>query len=197
LSLIYVFTVYIFISHSQLDDKIKNFFSNAIVRTSGLNATLMEFEDLEGFYAGDEISNIIWHEATECVVVLLERNISNFPYTHNWVNFEVGVASGWWKPVWVFEEYGRNIHFPISFVTDYCRYRLNDSKFLRYIGEILVFSLAYLMTYGVPVVRNEKLCPNCSSKFNYWNDDKIRYCPVCRQPLNYRGRKVNLRLSNI
>jgi hypothetical protein len=189
--------VYVFISHSQLDDEIKYFFSNAIVRIHGLNATLMEFENLEGFYAGDEISNEIWDETTGCIAVLLGRNISNFPYTHNWVNFEVGVASGCGKPVWVFEEHDYDVNFPIPFVTDYCRYYLNDSEFLRYIGGILEYSLAHLMTNGVPVVRNEKVCPNCSARFNYWNDDEIEYCPVCRQPFDSRGRRVNLRLSNI
>ncbi|MDE1767498.1 MAG: hypothetical protein KGI27_14680, partial [Thaumarchaeota archaeon] len=102
-----------------------------IARTK-LQASFMELEDLEGEYAGSRISDIIRsnvQEDTNAVLVLLGKNLENPPsatpqYTHNWVNFEVGVAAGCKKPVWVFEDYDEFINFPIPYVTDYCRYNL-------------------------------------------------------------------------
>jgi hypothetical protein len=92
------------------------FFSNAL-RAVGLQGILMEYEDLRGIYAGVRISNIVRDRNVVCLIVLLGDNVessSRSPvHTHNWVNFEVGVAAGYGKAVWVFEEYCYDRHFPI------------------------------------------------------------------------------------
>lgn len=151
----------------------------------------MEFENLEGMYAGVEISNKIRDPNTASLVVLLGENIESAPgdpvYTHNWVNFEVGVAAGYGKPVWVFEEYGHNIHFPIPYVTDYCRYELDNNEFLRYIGDILI---------GMQPTSRIR-CLFCHAEYNYWNSEPIEHCPVCRQPSTRQRNKIDLRLSNV
>lgn len=191
--------VFVFISHSRYDEQIKNFFSHAIARTNGLNGTFMEFENLEGAYAGVEISNKIRHPNTACLIVLLGENIESAPgdpvYTHNWVNFEVGVAAGYGKPVWVFEEYRDDIHFPIPYVTDYCQYQIGNNDFLRYIGNTLIGSMLSPPHRRTPQVRIH--CHFCHAEYNYWNDVPIERCPVCRQPTTQRRNKIDLRLSNV
>jgi hypothetical protein len=88
------------------------------------------------------------------------------------VAFEVGVAAGCQKPVWVFEEFGYNIISPIQFVTNYCRYQMDyNNEFLRYIRNILV---------GKGPHPNQIGCPNCYASYRYWNREAIEYCPICR-----------------
>jgi hypothetical protein len=115
-----VVTGSIFLSHSKHDEDIINYFSKAFGR---VGITIMELENLNRRYAGVEISDSIRNECN-AVAVLLGKKLANPPYesrqyTNNWVNFEVGVASGSGKPVWVFESFGETIPFPIPHVTDY------------------------------------------------------------------------------
>src|SRR5256885_2027858 len=92
----------IFVSHSKYDKDLVHHFALVCAR-AGLKVNLMEIEDLQNKYAGSEISQIIRKESS-CVVVLLGNNLAfpplaSAPYTHNWVNFEVGAAVGCGKDV--------------------------------------------------------------------------------------------------
>ena len=147
----------------------------------------MELEDLAGKYQGARIADIIcskFVEDTSAVIVLLGRNLEHPPtptpqYTHNWVNFEVGVASGSNKPVWVFEDYNEFINFPIPYVTDYCQYTLEDTEFLRKLGDLL--ENLYQRNLVVQPPRTMK-CHLCNAVFRQWNQNQpCINCPVCRQ----------------
>ena len=155
----------------------------------------MEFENLHGLYAGIEISNSIGAQNTKGLIVLLGENIHSSPgspvHTQNWVNFEVGVAAGYKKPVLVFEEYGHDINFSIPYVSDYCRYNIDD-KSVGPIGDLLAQRILQRR-------RPRRLirCAGCDATYFYWNSDVIERCPVCRRSSTIRRNRIDLRLSNV
>src|SRR6266571_8785272 len=106
----------IFVSHSKLDKDIVAFFTTAFATSKkNVKADFMEFEDLRGKYAGAEISQRIRHPETQAVFVLLGPNVKQALHTENWITFEVGVASGAGKDVWVFEPIMNLVEYPIPF----------------------------------------------------------------------------------
>lgn len=179
----------IFVSHSRHDKDLVNNFALICAR-AGLQANLMELENLENKYAGKEISKIIQTQSY-CVVVLLGPNLASPPtdtpqYTHNWVNFEVGVAIGCGKEVWVFEELGKNIPFPIPYVTHYVKYEVRKSEHIREAGDLLN------AFYKKKVRRqpfSKNWCPyeNCGAVYNVYlmgddeEEEDFEACPVCRR----------------
>ncbi len=173
----------IFVSHSKHDASIVNYFAKIFARTQ-LQAHLMELENMGNVYAGFRIADIIrsnWQEDTKAVVVLLGKSLENPPspqYTHNWVNFEVGVAAGCKKPVWVFEGFNEFIKFPIPYVTDYCLYDLESIPHLQYIGE--TFTKLYVNNQVILPPRRIK-CHLCNAEYNLWSNITCINCPVCRQ----------------
>ncbi|MGB8036333.1 MAG: hypothetical protein WCF03_21155 [Nitrososphaeraceae archaeon] len=133
----------IFMSHSKHDLEIVNYFYKAFARV-GLTVKIMELEDFNK-YAGYEILNKLRKES-DGEAVFLGRNLHYPPtltpeFTDNWVKFEVGAAAGVGKSVWVSEEYGKNISFPIPYVTDYVQYSLDNLEHLSIIGEIVKCNL--------------------------------------------------------
>jgi len=180
----------VFVSHSKYDTESVSYFSK-IFANVGLKARFMEWERLEQQYAGARIADIIRSNVIEnvrAVIVLLGKNLKNPPsqtpqYTHNWVNFEVGVSAGCQKSVWVFENGEELVEFPIPYVTDYVLYRLEDIEHLRTIGELLSSHVLY-HSNKKPAYRIK--CPhqNCNAEYNFWtlNIKKI-HCPVCRREI--------------
>jgi hypothetical protein len=125
----------VFISHSKNDKQIVNYFSN-IFANIGLRSLFYEWQNQPTSYAGQTITYVICHPHTLAVSVLLGKNLENPPihscqYTHNWVSFEVGIASCAQKPIWIFEAFGPFIRYPVPFVTDYAQYTLEDVKHLQ------------------------------------------------------------------
>ena len=180
----------VFISHSKHDEQNIAFFAK-ILANIGLKGHFMEWEKLGTEYAGSRISDIIRsdvQENTDAVFVLLGKSLENPPienrqYTHNWVNFEVGVASGCKKPVWVFENIQDFIKFPIPYVTDYCLYRLNDHEHIKIIGDFLKQKIL-LSSYVKPYHMIKCPYQNCNASYNLWNLGLQNInCPVCRQPI--------------
>lgn len=174
---------FVFISHSQYDKTIKNWFKEAI-DASGLGCVLMELELLHSDNPGPLIKDII---SRSCVglVVLLGRNILRPPgytpqFTHNWVGFEIGVAASAGKPIIVFEEYFDPIDFPVPYLNHFVRYRF-DNDHARYIGQIVKDNMPTQKYMAPDVVK----CPNpkCNAVFNYWSLWVEMYCPVCRRNL--------------
>ena len=149
----------------------------------------MELEDVDNLYAGVRIANIIrsnsaMYEDTRAVVVLLGRSLENPPspqYTHNWVNYEVGVSAGCNKPVWVFEQFNEFINFPIPYVTNYCLYTLEDKGHAQFIGDR--FKALYALRQNVNAPYRIQ-CAICHAEFNYWSTQANIHCPVCRNPLS-------------
>ncbi|MGI0086464.1 MAG: hypothetical protein ACREBI_00680 [Nitrosotalea sp.] len=198
----------VFVSHSKNDQNLVKYFSQIFAHI-GLKAKFMEWEDLDNKYAGKEIADMIrdnslFGENISATIVLLGHGLQSsspttiypqytiypqstptpLPYTHNWVNFEVGVSVGSRKPVWIFEDFKQFIQFPIPYVTDYCQYTLDDTENLKQIGNILTQR----------IIRNQNLipprkvkCPNekCHAEYNYWSNEKSINCPVCRKGLTF------------
>lgn len=177
----------LFISHSRHDEEIVNYFVKAIARVS-ITPILVELEDMGTKYAGYEVSNMIKNQSVGVAVLLgqsLESPPSDTPeYTHNWVSFEVGVANGSGKPIWVFEQFGADVFFPVPYLTDYIQYELNNPEHLRYVGDILKNNLTARCYQPPRFVK----CPyaNCNAVYNYWNGEQDIICPACRQTMTFQ-----------
>jgi hypothetical protein len=145
----------------------------------------MELENMDSVYGGSRIADIIrsdFQEDTDVVVVLLGKSLENPPspqFTHNWVNFEVGVAAGCKKPVWVFEDYKEFINFPVPYVTDYCLYDLDSVEHIQFIGDR--FKTLYINNVIINPPRKIK-CHLCNAQYNFWSNQTVLNCPVCRKP---------------
>jgi hypothetical protein len=175
----------IFFSHSKGDTQIVDYFSNIFTHI-GLHGLFYEWQVQPDNYAGQRITNIICHPSTVAVFVLLGKNLERPPmgspqYTHNWISFEVGVASGAGKPIWVFEEFGTSVQYPVPFVTDYAQYTLKDVNHLQFYGSIFQDRFIY-PTYRIPPQRI-MLCPytDCNAVYHCWSVAPSFNCPVCRR----------------
>ncbi|MGI0093238.1 MAG: hypothetical protein ACREA8_03975, partial [Nitrosotalea sp.] len=178
----------VFISHSKHDTENVSFFAKILANT-GLKGTFMEWEDIDNQYAGSRIADIIRsdvQENTDAIIVLLGQSLENPPteskqYTHNWVNFEVGVAAGCRKPVWVFEEFDKFHKFPIPYVTDYAQYNLNNNDHLQYYTNILKDRILTSYNTTKPVKNVKCQHENCNASYRLWSKSEVIYCPVCRR----------------
>lgn len=151
----------------------------------------MEFENIYP-PAWEKIKNQI--ENSEAVFLLLGSNVRNSIYTQNWIAFEVGLACAMGKEVWVFEQYGSNIEFPIPYLTDYMIYDLQNPNHFNYVRNIIE-------RYGEPIYllplfvdnRTKRNIPqgiaieckyeNCKSKYFLHTQINSFICPSCRQLL--------------
>jgi hypothetical protein len=195
---------FVFISHSQYDKTIKNWFKKAI-DDGGLETILMEFELLRSDNPGPLIRDII-NQSCIGLVVLLGKNILRPPgftsqFTHNWVGFEIGVAACANKPIIVFEEYSTPIEFPVPFLNHFIRFRFNYDH-ARYIGQIVKDNMPSQKYMAPDVVE----CPNlrCNAVFNYWSLWYEMHCPVCtvkfgadQNEIKKRGDRYDYMPSNI
>jgi hypothetical protein len=185
--------VKVFVSHSKYDIEIRKFFSE-IFAMAGIVPKYMEFEDLDGKYAGVEIANKIKHpiDGSSAVFVLLGKNVENpqsgsQEFTHNWVSFEVGVAAGSNKPVWVFEQFNQFTRFPIPYVTDYCRYTLDYPQHVKNMKELLKNKIVNKINVK-PIAHVQ--CLECYSEYNLWDSVDTLYCPVCRKNITLNKQKT-------
>jgi hypothetical protein len=128
------------------------------------------------------------------VFVLLGKNLERPPmhtqqYTHNWVSFEVGVASGAGKPIWVFEAFGSFIKYPVPFVTDYAQYKLEDVNHLQFYGNIFQDRFIHRGN-SIPPQYNKFQCPypDCNAVHNRWSVAPHFNCPVCRRSIPIQER---------
>jgi hypothetical protein len=110
-----------------------------------------------------------------------------------WVSFEVGVAAGCGKPIWVFEEFRSFIHYPVPLVTDYAQYTPGSVDHLQYYGEVFQDRMV-LKTYRIQPPTPYFQCPyeNCNARYRCWSVSKSFNCPVCRQPIP-KGRVTGFR----
>lgn len=121
----------IFVSHSQNGKEIRFSFDSVFART-GVISKCMEFENIINPPAWEEIKNQI--TTSEAVFLLLGPNIRSSIHTQNWVAFETGLVCAMGKEVWVFEQYGSNIEFPIPYLTDYLIYNLENRNHFNYVS---------------------------------------------------------------
>ncbi len=177
----------IFVSHSKHDSDIVNFFSKAFATSrNGVKADIMEFEDLERKYAGREIAQRITNPDTQAVFVLLGPGVRGALHTENWVTFEVGVASGLGKDVWVFEPLVNNVEFPVPYLNHYVMYQIDNMDYLHFIREMID---AYFI---IPWFRNSVIfrhkpspikCGQCNAEYFFHTPVGQFPCPCCRSQL--------------
>lgn len=80
----------IFISHSQRDEDLRNFFSNAFAGTK-VKAIFEEFEKiLRGRVTSEHVAKDI--EDSKAIFVVLSQKVQDIPHTRDWVIWETGVA---------------------------------------------------------------------------------------------------------
>lgn len=63
-----------------------------------------------------------WMESSSTLFLLIGPNLKSTDYTQNWVSFEVGLAAGMGREIWVFEQNGREVHFPVPYLDHYMLY---------------------------------------------------------------------------
>lgn len=180
----------IFVSHSQFDKDIRSSFDTVFAR-AGVKSVCMEFERIYP-PAWQPIRDEL--RASETVFLLLGPNIRGSIHTQNWVAFEVGLACAFGKDVWVFEQDGSFIEFPIPYLSDYMIYNLEDTNHFDYVRGIIegYRNIGYLLPLGVDNRTKRKIpkgiavtCPhqNCGSHYSMHTDVSSFICPSCRQSI--------------
>jgi hypothetical protein len=188
----------IFVSHSRYDKDMISSFDRVFART-GVRSICMEFE---------QMNSPEWKEIKEAVqkslatFVLLGPNINRNIYTQNWVAFEVGLACATNKRVWVFQQKGSSVTFPIPYATDYMLYdNLEKKEVFDYVRKVIE-GLAEEAQYFLPVGKSKQIptgtaiqCPECKGLFNFHCIDNSlstiiklttpipSNCPLCCQQL--------------
>lgn len=189
--------VQIFVSHSQYDKDIRTQFDTVFAR-AGVRSVCMEFEVIYP-PSWQTIKNEIG--ASEAVFLLLGPNIRQSVHTQNWVAFEVGLACAFGKDVWVFEQDGAYIEFPIPYLTDYMIYNLGYKDHFNYVRRVIegygrIASIFPLnvdsrtkrdIPHGIPVTCRYR---NCMTSFSLHTDIESFCCPSCRQRLEKEHAKV-------
>lgn len=168
----------IFISHSRFDTDILIPFDEIFAGTN-VRRIRVEFESYElppWIFIRDSILR------SSAVFLLLGPNVNQSPYTQNWISYEVGLACGLNKPVWVFERIDQPINFPIPFLNHYMLYNPDIPEHSDYIRNIINGYLALLPTHpmGTPI---ECGTSNCGIRFNLHTLVERFYCPSCRGDL--------------
>ncbi|MFL6399847.1 MAG: hypothetical protein ACJ71P_04695 [Nitrososphaeraceae archaeon] len=108
---------------------------------------------------------------------------SSSQYTHNWISFEVGVAAGCGKPIWVFEELDSFVRFPVPFVTDYAQFTPGNIEHLQYYGSVFEDRIIYRTNRLYPVLTFRCEYENCNAIYNCWSNAPRFNCPVCSRPI--------------
>ena len=168
----------IFVSHSQKDADIRMHF-NEIVSQTGVVPKCMEFEKMN-YLAWKVIREAIHDSAA--VFLLLGANVRGNIFTQNWIAFEVGAACAFKKDVWVLEQNGSNIGFPIPYVTDYLQYTMFDSSHFQYVKKVIeAYRENYNSLIKVKAIPRDTqfACPYCHNI--YWVHQTIGSfsCPYC------------------
>ncbi len=127
----------IFISHSSKDKESINFF-NTMFSTTKVTAIYEEYDQAEGKHVNnqkitDDISN------SSAVFVLLDKEIEDLKHTRDWITWEIGVAKGLNKKVFVFEkakDYGK-IGIVIPHLDHLISYDPNSMEWRNYLKPII------------------------------------------------------------
>ena len=121
----------IFISHSQRDGQMVNFFLRAFAGTKVKPLFQeLEKEPANGITEKEITRNI---ETSDAIFVLLSKTVESLAHTGYWVAWECGTAKN--KDIWIFEPFaaGCRIHVVIPRFNHYVRFEQNDNwrKYIR------------------------------------------------------------------
>ena len=179
----------IFVSHSRYDTQIRKEFSEVFAVAKGAYPIYMEFEEIYP-PAWNSIKGKV--SSSQALFVLLGPNIQKTIHTQNWVAFEVGLACAFEKEVWVFEQDGSNVEFPIPYLTDYMIYNLEDKNHFEYVRSVIKgygkpiprfpLNVDHLTKRGIPTgVHVTCSHENCVTSYYLHTDIQSFICPSCRQ----------------
>lgn len=124
----------IFVSHSQKDQQIADFFLRAFAGTKVKPLFQeLEKEPVNGITENEITRNI---EASNALFVLLSEGVQSLAHTGYWIAWECGTAKN--KDIWIFEpfESGFQIRVAIPRFNHYVRFSRNDD-WRRYIRSIV------------------------------------------------------------
>jgi len=186
------------VSHSQYDTKIRDFFTNIIAAAIGVDAEPVEFERA-GPYPALTIIQKMANPATKAVFVLLGPGLLRSEYTINWVAFEVGLAAGLRKDVWVFEQFDADIQFPVPYINHYVQYALGNIDHFQYIKEKVSAYTRFLpaMRDRIILAANPEYIEcqyeKCGASYYFHSHAEKIKCPACRQLLvEKKPRRIGL-----
>lgn len=181
----------VFVSHSQKDKDIRQQFSD-VIAVAEVKPFYMEFERTyppSWFQIRNEMSS------SAMVFLLLGPNIRSSIHTQNWVAFEVGLACAFGRDVWVFEQGGSYIEFPVPYLTDYMIYDLDIREHFDYVRDLLegykrpipIFPLLDdpRTKRNIPLGRAMS-CGACGTNYALHTDVTSYNCPSCRTPVEVR-----------
>jgi hypothetical protein len=142
----------------------------------------MEFENIQS-PEWREIRNRVGN--SEAVFLLLDANVNRSIYTQNWIAFEIGLACAFNKRVWVLEQDGLSVEFPVPYLTNYMICNLSEKSHFDYVRLILTpYRQPDTLLFKRQIPEGEKIeCGKCHAVFGLHTDLKTFNCPSCRSTI--------------
>lgn len=124
-------------------------------------------------------------EEAKSLFVVLSKPMEVKPQTRSWVSFEVGIAVGLGKPVWVFEGMNEVVNIPVPAAAGYLQRPASTSTLRTFVFGDLVKSAGTSFPEPSSDIWSYARCSNddCREEFlAYVLNPKTARCPACRQP---------------
>ena len=162
--------IQVFVSHTHGDKEFCDIFDRACAQV-GIKAFRSEFERIE-LPAWETIRNAI--RKSRVLFLLVGKELArlqalpdpSWPYTQNWIAFEIGVACERQIDVWVVCDDVR-LNFPVPYVNNYLPISLRHKDVFEYFVEVLgLYAKGIKSLFPQPEELVE--CPNvdCSALYN-------------------------------
>lgn len=170
----------IFLSHSKADGEMRDYFLK-ICGLEGVRGISVEFE-----YFPAPPWEFIKKEmfGSDAFFLLLGRNVIDIGvYTQNWISFEVGLACQLQKEIWIFEQLGSPVHFPVPYLNHYVLYDPKVRKHLDYIRAIIATYKQKPRQRKFPPAYAKVKCPRKECLISFFIHTTIDEfeCPSCRK----------------
>jgi len=191
----------VFASHSKDDEEGRAYFDRLFASSGGNSIYWYAWEGPEPPHA-QTLRKAIGESAS--VAVILSPKMDN-PYTRAWVGYEVGLAHGLGKNVWVFERSDQLVELPVPHVTAYVqRFESLPKKrifpFFQYAAtagtEVFGDRGRVVKPEGVPSGPTKESSTYFTSASCAYEDCRAFYhsyvyaaafkCPVCRRGLSIK-----------
>ena len=187
--------MHIFLSHSQHDKELcEKFLANCGL--AGIQGVAFEFDVQSGRVPLDRAAAEVIRETIEtarALFVIIGPNVVATFHTSNWVAFEIGVAftSQPTIPIWVFEDNGQYVDFPVPALMHHALFNPTSEKewdWIRGVMEVYAQKPSLFSSVRDPLADMATVCPyiNCRAVYqhHYPGDITSWKCPSCRQLLN-------------
>jgi hypothetical protein len=176
----------VFIAHSS-EDKSGPAFFDKMFAAAGVRAYWYPYPSGRTYPHYIGICRAI--KEAESLFVVLSKPMELKPHTRSWVSFEVGVAIGLGKNVWVFEPPHVQVEIPVPAATGYLQRPETTTTLRTFVFGDLVKSAGTTFPPPSGSVWFYAVCGNteCREEFlAYVLDPTTARCPACRQPSTIR-----------